>query len=60
MDLINKDENTAKKQKKMILLAVKFELSINGVIEGTADGVDANIAAIQGTLAEQPKELSKG
>lgn len=48
------------RNKKMILLAVKFELSINGVTEGTADGVDANIAAIQGTLAEQPKELSKG
>ena len=48
------------RNKKMILLAVKFELSINGVTEGTADGVDANIAAIQGTLAEQQKELSKG
>ena len=59
MDLVNKDESTAEKH-KMIMLAIKFDLSISGVTEGIADGVDTNIAAIQGIPAEQPKGLSKG
>lgn len=59
MDLVNKGESTAEKH-KMIMLAMKFELSINGVLEGIADGVETNIAAIQGILTEQPKGLSKG
>lgn len=47
-------------RKKLVMLEVKSESSRNGGIKEIADCGDVGIAAIQETLAEQPKRLRKG
>lgn len=58
-ELTSRDERAAKKQ-NMIMLEVKFELNVNGVIGEVADHANVDTATIWETLDIQSKELSEG